>query len=158
MITTQIRTIAAVAAALAASTAVAACGSSNSSGPSQAQVKDAVNAVKTTSGQATTPTQTTPATPLTTTTQATTTTTTTTQQASADGKAIFTQNCASCHTLKAAGASGAVGPNLDTLKPSAATVAGQVTKGGGGMPAFAGQLSPAEIKAVAAYVSSSAGG
>jgi mono/diheme cytochrome c family protein len=32
-----------------------------------------------------------------------------------------------------------------------------VTNGGGGMPAFKGQLSPAEIVAVAEYVSSSAG-
>ena len=157
MITTPIRTIAAVAAVLAASTAVAACSSSNTSGPSKAQVKDALSAVQTTGGQATTPANTTPAAPLAT-TPATTPETTTPQAAAADGKAVFAENCAACHTLKAAGASGTAGPNLDTLKPSAATVAGQVTKGGGAMPAFGGQLSLAEIKAVAAYVSSSAGG
>src|SRR6478752_968005 len=34
------------------------------------------------------------------------------------GKAVFTSaGCAGCHTLKAAGATGAVGPNLDQLKP-----------------------------------------
>ena len=31
----------------------------------------------------------------------------------ARGKQVFTQNCASCHTLQAAGASGTIGPNLD---------------------------------------------
>ena len=33
----------------------------------------------------------------------------------------------------------------------------QVTNGGGGMPPFKGQLSPAQIDAVAAYVSSVSG-
>ena len=35
--------------------------------------------------------------------------------------------------------------------------AAQVTNGGGGMPAFAGTLSPEEIEAVAEYVSGVAG-
>ena len=35
-----------------------------------------------------------------------------------DGKKIFSANCASCHTLKAAGATGTIGPNLDQLKPA----------------------------------------
>lgn len=60
--------------------------------------------------------------------------------------------CGSCHTLAAAGATGAVGPNLDDLKPSRETVVGQVTNGGGGMPAFGDQLSEQEILDVAAYV------
>jgi mono/diheme cytochrome c family protein len=80
-----------------------------------------------------------------------------TQQAAAQGKQIFTQNCAGCHTLKNANANGQVGPNLDNLKPDAATVQRQVTNGGGAMPAFKGQLSDAEIKAVAQYVASVAG-
>jgi mono/diheme cytochrome c family protein len=74
-----------------------------------------------------------------------------------DGKTIFTQNCGGCHVLANAGTAGTVGPNLDDLKPNAALVVKQVTNGGGGMPAFKGTLSPAEIKAVAAYVSSVAG-
>jgi mono/diheme cytochrome c family protein len=78
-------------------------------------------------------------------------------QASADGKQIFTQNCAGCHTLADAGASGATGPNLDQLKPDQATVKRQVTNGGGGMPAFKDKLSAQQIDAVAAYVSSVAG-
>ena len=74
-----------------------------------------------------------------------------------DGKAIFQANCASCHTLKAANASGQVGPNLDQLKPSEPIVMHQVEVGGGVMPAFKGKLTDAQIAAVAKFVSSSAG-
>jgi mono/diheme cytochrome c family protein len=77
--------------------------------------------------------------------------------AGGEGKTIFTTNCATCHTLKAAGTTGEVGPNLDELEPDEATVEKQVTNGGGGMPAFGGTLSPEEIKEVATYVSSEAG-
>ena len=77
--------------------------------------------------------------------------------AAPDGKQIFTANCASCHTLKAAGSTGTVGPNLDAAKPSESVAETQVTNGGGVMPAFKGTLTPAEIKAVATFVSSSAG-
>jgi mono/diheme cytochrome c family protein len=78
---------------------------------------------------------------------------------SAEGKTVFSSTCASCHTLKAAGASGEVGPDLDELEPDLATVEHQVVNGGGGMPAFGkeGALNPKEIKAVATYVSSVAG-
>jgi cbb3-type cytochrome c oxidase subunit III len=75
----------------------------------------------------------------------------------ADGKQVFTDNCSSCHTLKDAGATATVGPNLDDLKPSKATVKRQVENGGGAMPAFKGQLSAAQIDAVATYVSGAAG-
>ena len=78
--------------------------------------------------------------------------------AEASGEAVFTENCGSCHTLAAAGTTGTTGPNLDDLAPDAAQVESQVRSGGGGMPAFEGQLSDAEIMAVAEYVSSSAGG
>ena len=81
----------------------------------------------------------------------------TTAAASADGKAIFATNCAGCHTLADAAATGAVGPNLDDLKPDEATVKTQVENGGGPMPAFKGTLSDAEIAGVAAYVASVAG-
>jgi cbb3-type cytochrome c oxidase subunit III len=73
------------------------------------------------------------------------------------GKDIFTANCGSCHTLADAGTNGNVGPNLDDLKPAENVVERQVTNGGGGMPAFKGQLTPAQITAVAKYVSSAAG-
>ena len=75
-----------------------------------------------------------------------------------DGAAIFKgAGCAGCHTLSAAGATGTIGPNLDQLKPSTSVVAHQVMVGGAAMPAFQGKLSPAQIQAVARYVSSSAG-
>jgi cbb3-type cytochrome c oxidase subunit III len=78
-------------------------------------------------------------------------------QLGTDGKAIFTAECSSCHTLKAAAAAGTIGPNLDQLKPSQTVVQHQVEVGGGVMPAFKGKLSPAQITAVAKFVSSSAG-
>ena len=73
------------------------------------------------------------------------------------GQAVFASNCASCHTLAAADASGAVGPNLDERRPDAATVEATVTAGGGSMPSFKDRLSAEEIKAVAEYVATSAG-
>jgi cbb3-type cytochrome c oxidase subunit III len=73
------------------------------------------------------------------------------------GKDIFVANCGSCHTLADAGTSGTVGPNLDQLKPAFARVQKQVINGGAVMPAFKGTLTPAQIKAVAKYVSSVAG-
>jgi mono/diheme cytochrome c family protein len=75
-----------------------------------------------------------------------------------DGARVFASaGCASCHTLAAARASGNVGPNLDDLQPDFATVQHQVENGGGGMPAFSGDLSQAEIDAVSRYVSENAG-
>ena len=75
-----------------------------------------------------------------------------------DGAKIFKgAGCAGCHTLAAAGATGTTGPNLDQLKPAMDIVVRQVTNGGAVMPAFKGKLSPAQIQAVAKYVSSSAG-
>jgi mono/diheme cytochrome c family protein len=71
-----------------------------------------------------------------------------------DGAKVFGANCASCHTLKAAGATGQVGPNLDDSTLPAAEIEATVRDGRGGMPSFGGQLSAAEIKAVAAYVES----
>lgn len=80
------------------------------------------------------------------------------KSAAPDGKQVFTSaGCAGCHTLKDAGATGNVGPNLDQLKPPKDVVAHQVAVGGGAMPAFKGQLSDAQIQAVAGYVSSVAG-
>ena len=88
---------------------------------------------------------------------ATTSAATTTVAGGVDGKQIFISNCGSCHTLGAAGTSGSVGPNLDQLKPGAATVEQQVRNGGGGMPSFEGSLSSAQIAAVANYVAQNAG-
>jgi mono/diheme cytochrome c family protein len=79
------------------------------------------------------------------------------QAAGPDGKTLFTENCAGCHTLQDAGTAGTSGPDLDTLKPSAAVVDKQVTNGGAVMPPFKGKLTPEEIQAIADYVASVAG-
>jgi cbb3-type cytochrome c oxidase subunit III len=75
----------------------------------------------------------------------------------ADGKSIFTANCGGCHTLADAGTSGTVGPNLDEAKPPKELVVDRVTNGKAPMPPFKGKLTPAQIAAVADYVSSAAG-
>jgi cbb3-type cytochrome c oxidase subunit III len=75
-----------------------------------------------------------------------------------DGEAIFASaGCNGCHTLAAAGASGTVGPNLDDAKPSKELAIDRVTNGRGGMPSFKGQLSDAQIEAVATFVAENAG-
>lgn len=84
--------------------------------------------------------------------------TTDTDEAEADGSAVFASaGCGGCHTLAAAGTSGSVGPNLDDLQPDEDTVEAAVRGGPGAMPSFEGDLSDAEIAAVAAYVAESAG-
>lgn len=75
-----------------------------------------------------------------------------------DGAEVFASaGCGGCHALAAADSSGAVGPNLDDLAPDFATVQSQVENGGGGMPAFGGDLSQEEIDAVSRYVADNAG-
>ena len=74
----------------------------------------------------------------------------------AAGKAVFASaGCGGCHTLKAAGSSGTVGPNLDQLKPPFARVVHQVQVGGGPMPSFKDALSAKQIRDVAAFIVSS---
>ena len=69
------------------------------------------------------------------------------------GEAVFASaGCGGCHTLTAAGSTGAVGPNLDQAKPEAALVVERVTNGKSPMPSFKGQLSEKQIEDVAAYV------
>jgi mono/diheme cytochrome c family protein len=75
------------------------------------------------------------------------------------GKAVFASaGCAGCHTLKAAGSTGTIGPNLDQLKPPLSKVVPQVINGGPVMPAFKGQLSAKQIADVSAYVVKASGG
>jgi mono/diheme cytochrome c family protein len=79
--------------------------------------------------------------------------------ATSPGAKVFADaGCGSCHTLDAAGSTGKTGPNLDDAQLSAAEVEKQVREGGGGMPSFEGDLSDQEIKDVAEFVSSEAGG
>jgi mono/diheme cytochrome c family protein len=70
----------------------------------------------------------------------------------AEAKALFTANCAACHTLSAAGSSGTVGPNLDQSTKNLAAIEQQIRRGGGGMPPFQGTLTDAQIKALAKWV------
>ncbi len=55
-------------------------------------------------------------------------------------KELFTQRCAECHTLKAAGAQGVGGPNLDTLASKGAltkeSIVMVIENGHGEMPAI----------------------
>ncbi|MCM2319221.1 MAG: cytochrome c [Pseudomonas sp.] len=79
----------------------------------------------------------------------------------AQGRQVFLEqaqpSCSLCHALREAGASGAIGPDLDQLKPDAARVVAAVSNGVGVMPPFAETLSDEQIRAVAHYVSSVAG-
>lgn len=76
-----------------------------------------------------------------------------------DGRAIFGERCASCHTLAAARADGKVGPNLDTLMPPKGLVEDAVERGrqrgSGTMPA--GIVQGEDVAAVAAFVAAVAG-
>jgi mono/diheme cytochrome c family protein len=70
------------------------------------------------------------------------------------GKQIFSDaGCGGCHTYIAAGSKGSSGPNLDDVGPTEAEATKQITEGGGGMPAFGGDLTPQQISAVAKFVS-----
>jgi len=75
-----------------------------------------------------------------------------------DGNAIFASaGCGGCHTLADAGSNGQVGPNLDQSKPTLELALDRITNGQGGMPSFKGQLSEAQIEAVAKFVADNAG-
>jgi mono/diheme cytochrome c family protein len=83
----------------------------------------------------------------------------------AAGKSLFLSTCAACHTLKAAGAQGTLGPNLDENPLSESTLVAAITNGGSSvmtasaiakyqttMVAYKGTLSTTQIGDVAAYV------
>lgn len=65
--------------------------------------------------------------------------------------------CAVCHTLADAGSAGAIGPDLDELKPGKEQILKVMKEGMGAMPSFAQTMSDEERDAVATYVSSVAG-
>jgi cytochrome c553 len=74
----------------------------------------------------------------------------------AAGKDVYASaGCGSCHTFEDAGSTGTIGPNLDDSSADFEAAAEQIRTGGGGMPAFEGQLSEQEIADVAAYVTQS---
>lgn len=77
------------------------------------------------------------------------------EEASGDAEAgaeVFATNCAACHGEDGHGGGG--GPDLTTMPKAQeqASAEEQVRQGGGGMPAFEGQLSDEEISDVAAFV------
>jgi cytochrome c6 len=78
----------------------------------------------------------------------------------AAGKEVFLgeSGCGTCHTLADAGTSGTIGPNLDEAQPPFELVVERVTNGMNPMPSFADSLSEQQIRDVAAYVSTAAGG
>jgi len=79
----------------------------------------------------------------------------------AKGLEIFNETaaCAGCHTMKAAGAEGNVGPNLDTVDLTLESVVDMVTYGLGVMPSYGEDeiLTKEEIDIVSFYVVNSAG-
>jgi mono/diheme cytochrome c family protein len=71
-------------------------------------------------------------------------------QAGQQGAQVYAQQCAQCHGQQGGGG---VGPALagNQAMQDAQMVIGQILQGGGGMPAFANQLSDEEIAAVATH-------
>ena len=75
------------------------------------------------------------------------------------GKQLFASKCGGCHTLKAADTTGAIGPNLDDLKPDAALVLAALKNGGAGTGRMPPQLYTGEqAKQVADYIAAASGG
>ena len=72
--------------------------------------------------------------------------------ATAGKKVFLSAGCAGCHTLKDAGSTGNVGPNLDQAQPPLSKAVDRVTHGAGAMPNFTGQLTTKQIADVTAYV------
>ena len=116
--------------------------------PAAAETTTEATTANTTAGTETTPTET---------AETTTGETTETDDGGeeADGEAVFASaGCGTCHTFEPAGASGTVGPNLGETELNEDEIAAVVAAGRGAMPSFEGQLSDAEIAAVADYVDS----
>ena len=78
------------------------------------------------------------------------------------GKTLFTVGavppCALCHTLKDAGATGAIGPAFDDLQPGPDQIIAALRSGIGAMPSYRGNLSDEQMRALARYVSKASGG
>ena len=73
-------------------------------------------------------------------------------------RAAFAEACGSCHVLRAAGAHGFVGPNLDELRPSAAQVRAAIANGGARNEVMPSNLLvPRDARRVARYVARVAG-
>jgi mono/diheme cytochrome c family protein len=83
------------------------------------------------------------------------------------GKSLFSTNCGTCHTLKAAGSAGTIGPNLNTVSPalSETTIIAAIDNGGASvmtkaaaskyavtMEAYKGTLPTTTVDDIAAFV------
>jgi mono/diheme cytochrome c family protein len=74
------------------------------------------------------------------------------------GARVFSEaGCGGCHTFSPAGSNGTTAPNLDEADVTFEQAVEQVTNGGGGMPAFEGDLSEQEIEDVARFVAGEEG-
>lgn len=71
------------------------------------------------------------------------------------GRELFVDNCGSCHTLESAGTQGAIGPDLDELRPDRERVLAAIDEGPGTMPS--GLLSGEDAEDVAEFVSGAGG-
>lgn len=73
-----------------------------------------------------------------------------------EGKRLFltgaTPACAICHTLKDAGSSGTIGPDLDELGLELEQIQQAMIEGLGVMPSFADTLTDEQRSAIARYV------
>ncbi|MGB6104024.1 MAG: cytochrome c [Pusillimonas sp.] len=78
------------------------------------------------------------------------------------GKVLFSTEavpaCAICHALQDAGAEGAIGPDLDELKPDAERIKKVMQEGMGVMPSFADTLDEESMDAIVAYIVQATGG
>jgi mono/diheme cytochrome c family protein len=73
------------------------------------------------------------------------------------GARVFVRaDCANCHTLATAGATGTRGPNLDrhfaSHSHSIGFLVAQISNGGNGMPAYRNRLTEQEIRDVATFI------
>ena len=75
-----------------------------------------------------------------------------------EGRVLFAEKCATCHTLADANAVGKVGPNLDVLQPPAALTINAIEMGRAGRGQMPAQvIENDDAKKVAAYVAEVAG-
>ena len=75
-----------------------------------------------------------------------------------EGRLLFADRCATCHTLKDAGAVGKVGPSMDVLQPPAALTLNAIKQGRAGKGQMPAQLlEDDEAKKVARYLVDVAG-
>lgn len=70
------------------------------------------------------------------------------------GRSVFVHaGCGGCHTLRAAGTHGVIGPDFDTSERlNAAQIRNQLNLGIGGMPSFRRRLTDRQEAAVAAFL------